>query len=268
MEHDDEHDGAHVDEAGHEPGSEPGSEPGDTHDGDTGDRDAPPGPDVLVVDLVGEVHELEPPDTLTFGRDADLVVDANPFMHRVVGRFAHRYGVWWLQNLGSGIRLELLDPTATAPVPVVVGPGASGVLTLRRTTVRFEAGAARYELECGLATTVGPPRAAVPVAASTETRAFGRVPLSAEQHRLLVALVDSARRHRGRVEPSPTVARRLGWTTKKYHRKLDMVCDKLSRAGVRGLKGEVGSSADRRRDLLAVHAVAAGLVDERDLGAL
>ena len=226
------------------------------------------GPGGLEVDLAGEVRRLGPTDSMTFGRDADLVVDANPFMHRVVGRLTRRHGVWWVQNLGSAIRLELIDPAAPAgPVPVLA-PGDAGVLTLPLTGVRFDAGPARYELACRLERPAGPSVARPVAPGSTETRSFGRVPLSVEQHLLLVAIVDSARRHGGRVEPSPTVARRLGWTTKKYHRKLDMVCDKLSRAGVRGLKGSVGASADLRRDLLARHAVDAGLVDESDLAPL
>jgi hypothetical protein len=220
----------------------------------------------LTVDFAGEIRRVEPPASLTFGRTAQLVVDTNPFMHRVVGRVVWRHGVWWLQNLSSLGRLEVVDPDVTVARSLVLAPGEVSVLVLPATCVRFSAGPARYELVFRLDAMVGPGVVGPSTDQSvTATRTFAEVPFSPEQHRLLVALVDSARRHGGRVEASPIVARRLGWTTKKYHRKLDMVCAKLSKAGIKGLKGAVGESADHRRDILADHAVAAGLVDETDL---
>ena len=65
--------------------------------------------DVLTVGLFDDRRTLHPGDSLTFGRRADLIVDENPFMHRVVGRFTHREGVWWMQNHGSTLRVELHD---------------------------------------------------------------------------------------------------------------------------------------------------------------
>lgn len=60
-------------------------------------------------------------------------------------------------------------------------------------------------------------------------------------------------------------ARRLGWTQTKFNRKLDNVCEKLDRAGVRGLKGEVGRQANGRRVRLAEYAVNAQIVTKSDL---
>lgn len=215
----------------------------------------------LEVDFVGEVHLLEPGDTLTFGRSADLVLDANPFMHRVVGRFTWRQGVWWLEHLGRSVGLELCD--RDHGIAHRVPPGAQVSLTQREFSVRFVAGPTTYQLD-GTLSAPPSPEAPQPVS-GTATVAFGTVPFSLEQRELLVALVRSSRRHDGRLEPTPVIARRLGWTTKKFHRKLDLVCDKLARAGVRGLKGDVGSSADLRRERLVAHALGAGLVDGTDL---
>jgi len=221
----------------------------------------PEGVNVLEVDFVGEVHRLEPGESLTFGRSADLVLDANPFMHRVVGRFSCRQGVWWLEHLGRSVGLELCD--RMHGIVHRVPPGAQVSLTQREFSVRFVAGPTTYELDGRMS---APPAPAAPdPAPGTATVAFGSVPFSVEQRELLVALVDSSRRHAGRLEPTPVIARRLGWTTKKFHRKLDLVCDKLSRAGVRGLKGDVGASADLRRERLVAHALGAGLVDDADL---
>ena len=44
----------------------------------------------LSVDYLGEIHTVGEDERLSFGRRADLVVDENPYMHRVVGRFEAR----------------------------------------------------------------------------------------------------------------------------------------------------------------------------------
>src|SRR2546430_1271144 len=50
----------------------------------------------LTVDFVGERHVVGTDRTFTFGRAADLVIDdANPYLHRVVGRFAWHDRLWW-----------------------------------------------------------------------------------------------------------------------------------------------------------------------------
>lgn len=55
----------------------------------------------------------------------------------------------------------------------------------------------------------------------------------------------------------------LGWTLSKFNRKLDHLCDKLHRAGVRGMRGDLGLSATDRRRVLVEHVVRSGLL-ERD----
>ena len=61
------------------------------------------------------------------------------------------------------------------------------------------------------------------------------------------------------------MARRLGWSANKYNRKLDVVCEKLHRAGVPGVKGEVGLSADGRRETVLTWALTNGVVTRSDL---
>ncbi|MFZ4519204.1 MAG: hypothetical protein ACOYOP_12495, partial [Microthrixaceae bacterium] len=101
----------------------------------------------------------------------------------------------------------------------------------------------------------------------TATVDFGQVPLSPEQHLLIVALYESSLRC-GTIEGNSVIARRLRWTPKKFHRKLDAVCDKLARAGVPGLKGQLGELAETRREALVAHALGTGLVGPSDLGIL
>ena len=60
----------------------------------------------------------------------------------------------------------------------------------------------------------------------------------------------------------------MGWTLKKFEKKIDNVCDRLSNRGVRGLKGEAGNLAANRRARLVEYALAARLVTVEDLALL
>lgn len=221
--------------------------------------------DRLALDFVGERRDLAPGDSMTFGRRADLVLDDNPFMHRVTGRVVHRESVWWLQNHATTTRLELQD--LEHGTGNVVSPGRQLPITSCRFVVRFVAGPTTYEIDgerSGDELVVDQAGDVI----GTATLEFGAVPLSPEQHVLLVALYESSERNGGAIEGNSSIARRLGWTPKKFHRKLDAVCDKLHRQGVRGLKGTAGDLADHRRVVLVRHAVNAGLVGPDDLGLL
>ena len=59
---------------------------------------------------------------------------------------------------------------------------------------------------------------------------------------------------------SSEAATRLGWTTTKFNRKLDNVCQKLAAQGVRGLHGEPGRLASNRRARLVEYAIAVRLI--------
>ena len=59
---------------------------------------------------------------------------------------------------------------------------------------------------------------------------------------------------------------RLGWPLTKFNRKLDNVCEKLDRVGVRGLRGgRVEGAASNRRTALVEHAVSTLMVTAEDL---
>ncbi len=63
----------------------------------------------LYVDFCGEERVVAPGEVLSFGREADLDIDDNPYMHRVLGRFAHRSDNWWIHNAGTTISLNVFD---------------------------------------------------------------------------------------------------------------------------------------------------------------
>jgi hypothetical protein len=220
--------------------------------------------DSLRLEFLGEEHVLGPEDDLRFGRSADLAIDENPFMHRVVGRFVRREGVWWLQNHGTRLRLELLD-TDTGAV-LEAAPGQQIPVLGTSFLVRFSAGPTSYELSgrrSGIVLKVDAEGEVV----GTETIDFGSIPLSPEQHLVLVAMYES-RLRLGGIEGNTVIAQRLGWPVTKFNRKLDTICDKLTRAGVRGVKGGRGVQAEGRREALVSYAVRNGLVGPNDLDLL
>ncbi|MEZ5269052.1 MAG: hypothetical protein R2789_10990 [Microthrixaceae bacterium] len=63
----------------------------------------------LYVDFCGDERVVDAGGSLSFGRTADLVIDDNPYMHRVLGAFDYRDGHWLLFNEGSHTTLNVLE---------------------------------------------------------------------------------------------------------------------------------------------------------------
>ncbi len=220
----------------------------------------------LTVEFCGEHHELASEDTLTFGRRGDIVVDDNPYLHRVVGRFVHRQGVWWLQNQGTRITVELRDLRSATRLSI--SPGQQVALVSPAFSVHFGAGPTTYEL-IGSRVASGVDETVESMdAVGTVTIDFGVVPLSSEQHLLLVALCEMRLIDSDSMPTNQSLASRLGWTITKYNRKLDHLCAKLTREGVRGLRGGPDGVATDRRQALIDHALSVALVTPGDLGML
>ena len=88
------------------------------------------------------------------------------------------------------------------------------------------------------------------------------------QKLLILSLAEPVLRGRGSTASIPTsadAAKRLGWSITRFNRKLDNVCEKLSRHGVRGLRGGQQHLAVNRRARLVEHSVASRLVVAADL---
>jgi len=221
------------------------------------------------VEFCGERFDVPAGGVVTIGREADVVVDDNPFLHRRFLEVSEADGLCWLTNVGSRLSATVTD--ATSRMQAWLAPGARLPLVFEVNHVRFAAGPTTYELSVGVTESPFSAPAVVEshsaVDAATDT--IGQIPLTPSQKLLVVALSEPLLRQEGRgsaaIPTSADAARRLGWPLSTFNRKLDNVCEKLTRAGVRGLKGGVDRLATNRRARLVEYAVAVGLVTTGDL---
>lgn len=220
----------------------------------------------LTIDFAGEIYELSTDATFTVGRTGDLALDDNDYPHRNFLEFSYRDGLWWMHNVGS--RLPATLTGGSGLMRSTVAPGAGVPIVFSPSVVTFSAGATTYELELTTDTdifestphVVDPARGKTTIAPTTFTLS---------QLQAILALAEPMLKHTGsgawEIPTSADAARRLGWTQTKFNRKLDNVCDKLTRAGVRGLRGSERDLAVNRRMVLVEYAVSTLLITPDDL---
>jgi hypothetical protein len=218
------------------------------------------------VDFCGEQHPVPADGALAIGREADIAIDDNPYLHRRFLELRFQDGMLWVANVGSAITATVADAAGLAQS--WLSPGARLPVVFPRTAVWFTAGPTTYELEIVVA---DPPfvmagEEAEPTGGETT---MGRVTFTPDQRLLLLALAEDVLRRgnrgAGSIPPSAVAAARLGWTGPKFTRKLDNVCEKLARFGVRGLVPEGGRAASNRRARLVEYVLASRLVTVEDL---
>ncbi len=222
----------------------------------------------LFLEYLGEEVQVEPGETLTFGRAADLVVDAdNQYLHRVLGCFASQGDVWFLQNLGRYVTLSIVD--REGPSRTELAPADQTPIGFEEFSVVFEAGPDRYEIVGALAE---PTPLELGQSVASDTVEFATLNLNAEQLLMVAALSEPLLRGwpdwQSEIPGNKEVARRLGWSLAKFNRKLDYLCRRLSEQGVGGLQGGSGSLATGRRARLVRHMVDRGMVVAADLDRL
>jgi hypothetical protein len=229
---------------------------------------APPPLMALRVRFGDQSAEVRPGSAFSIGRDADLNIDENPYLHRQFLRLRVEAGLWWLENVGTLLSATLTD--GSGQVQATLAPGARLPLVFDRVQVVFGAGSTSYELEISSdAAFFGPPVLPTPRTVGSAEETIGHVPLTHSQRQLIVALAEPLLRGgstgRGEIPSSAEAAQRLGWTLTAFNRKLDNVCEKLDRIGVSGLRGGRDSLATNRRLRLVEYAVATRLVTGEDL---
>ncbi len=218
-----------------------------------------------IVEFCGELTVVER-EPFTIGRDADLIIeDDNRFLHRQFLTLSSQQGIWLLTNVGGQLTATVSD--AEGRLEAFLAPGAVLPLVFDRTLVRFTAGPTTYELSVRL-TDPSFNASEIDHNDSGDTT-IGRVAMTPDQLRLILALAEPALRGTGRagstLPSSGDAAARLGWTTTKFNRKLDNVCQKLASQGVRGLHGEPGKLASNRRARLVEYSLAVRLLTRDDL---
>lgn len=223
---------------------------------------------MLTIDFAGEVFEPDGRTPFVVGRDGDLAIADNPFLHRRFLEFTRERDLWWVTNVGSQTSATVNDPGSA--VHAWLAPGGRLPIVRGETTIRFTAGPTDYEL---LLTLEGVDDVEVrdePIGEGTET--VGRIRLTQDQRVMLVVLAESALRNgmsgMTDIPSASAAAQRVGWTQKKFEKKIDNVCDRLANLGVRGLKGDLGNQAVSRRVRLVEFALSTRLVTAADLALL
>jgi hypothetical protein len=219
----------------------------------------------LRIEYGDEEHLVEPGREFSIGRESDLSVDDNPYLHRRFLRIRAEAGLWWLENVGTLLTATVTD--ASGQIQARLAPGARLPLVFEHVHIVFGAGSTSYELT--VHTTGGFYGPAVSPVSRDGDETIGHVPLTSSQRQLIVALSEpllrkSAAGH-GEIPGSAEAATRLGWTLTAFNRKLDNVCDKLDRVGVTGLRGGRDNLATNRRLRLVEYAIATRLVTRDDL---
>lgn len=220
------------------------------------------------MEYCGEWYDVEPGRTFTIGRESDLTIDDNPYLHRTFLTLSSEFGLWWLSNVGQLLSATVSD--ATGSVQAWVAPGAKLPLVFQTVHVMFSAGSTTYDFTVHAEDDFyNTSLTATPADGGTTILP---VTLTTSQRLLVVALAEHVLAQqvagRGTVPTSAQAAARLGWSMTTFNRKLDNVCEKLDKIGVAGLRGGRGNLATNRRARLVEYAVATRLVSTDDLALL
>lgn len=221
-----------------------------------------------TVEFCGETYLVASDQPLVIGREGSLLIDDNPYLHRRFLSISLEQELLWLANVGSQLAATVADDGGL--MQAWLAPGARMPIVFPCTTVWFTAGPTTYEFEI-LLSDARFQRAIQQDPFDGETT-VGRMSFTPDQKLLILALAEQVLRRgnrgAGTIPTNSDAAHRLGWTVTKFNRKLDNVCDKLTRLGVRGLHGDMERLATSRRARLVEYALAARFVTVADLALL
>lgn len=215
----------------------------------------------LTIEFCGEELVVGGDDVLTIGREGDLVVDEdNPYLHRRVVELRHDAGFWWIVNVGTRLSVTVSGDAGT--LQSWIGPGSRLPVVMASQAILFTAGDTMYEVTVNCDEPAYSATSQAPQDTGDET--LGAVELTPSQLRLVLALAEPMLRQRGagpsEVPTSAAAADRLGVPITTFNRKLDNVCEKFAKNGVKGLYAGAGQLATSRRSRLVEYAVSAGIV--------
>ncbi|QWT24550.1 hypothetical protein KPL76_03935 [Subtercola sp. PAMC28395] len=221
--------------------------------------------DGVSVEYCGEWFSLEADTVFSIGRDADLGIDDNQFLHRRFLEIHYTDGLWWLSNVGTRLSATVSD--GEGRVQAWLAPGARLPVVFSTLVVIFTAGPTTYEFTVHASQPTFSDSGLGEAASGVTT--VGAVTFTPSQKLVILALAEPMLLREGtgmsELPTSVMAAKRLGWASTRFNRKLDNVCDKLDRAGVQGLRGGLTSYATNRRARLIEHAIATRIVTRIDL---
>ncbi len=219
----------------------------------------------MRVEFCGEWFDIVEDVPFTIGREGDLAIDENPYLHRTFLVISQEFGLWWLNNTGSLLSATVSD--ATGQVQAWLAPGAKLPIVFESMHVMFSAGSTTYDFTIHAAQDYYNTSINANTTAGSTT--IMPVAFTSGQRLLVLSLAEHVLRQsvpgRGAIPTSAEAAERLGWTMTAFNRKLDNVCDKLDKLGVQGLRGGKSKLATNRRARLVEYAVASRLVSVDDL---
>ena len=222
----------------------------------------------LKIEFCGEWYTVEEPADFSIGRESDLIIDDNPYLHRRFIRIYPDFGMWWLANVGNLLSATVTD--GSGQVQAWLAPGARLPIVFERMHVLFSAGATTYDFSIHSEEEFFNTSASLAGTGGSTT--IEPIPLTSSQRLLIVALAEHVLGQsvpgRGTLPTSAQAAARLGWSMTTFNRKLDNVCDKLDKIGVAGMRGGRRNLATNRRARLVEYAVATRLVSIDDLALL
>ncbi|KQV07661.1 hypothetical protein ASC63_10610 [Leifsonia sp. Root112D2] len=219
----------------------------------------------LKVEFCGEWFTVDESHDFMIGREGDLAIDDNPYLHRQFLRIYKDFDMWWLGNVGNLLSATVTDTTGT--VQAWLAPGAKLPLVFQKMHVMFSAGSTTYDFAIQAEDDYFNTSVSLNTTAGSTT--IMPVTLTVSQKQLILSLAEDILTQqvpgRGTMPTSADAAKRLGWSMTTFNRKLDNVCDKLDKIGVSGLRGGKGKLASNRRARLVEYAVATHLVSNEDL---
>ncbi|WP_295118758.1 hypothetical protein [uncultured Leifsonia sp.] len=219
----------------------------------------------LTVEFCGEEYPVGDGADFDIGREGDLAIDDNPYLHRRFLSITSDFGMWWLSNVGTLLTATVTDASGT--MQAWLAPGAKLPIVFQTLHVMFSAGATTYDFT--ITSDADYFNTSIAVEGPGGSTTVLPVTLTTSQRQLIVALAEGVLRQsipgRGSIPTSSEAAERLGWSMTTFNRKLDNVCDKLDRLGVAGLRGGRGKLATNRRARLVEYAVTTRLVGVEDL---
>ena len=87
------------------------------------------------IGFCGEWFDADPDGEFVIGREGDLAVDDNPYLHRRFLTLVWQQELWWLVNVGSQLSATVSDNSGA--VQAWLAPGGRVPLVFAATTVLF-----------------------------------------------------------------------------------------------------------------------------------